>query len=153
MASMRASESCDKTLHRQKQNRIPMASMRASESCDKTLHRQEQNRIHMASMRASETPDERLHRKQSNKEAMSNKRKMDVSVDQAITAFHAEVKLGPNFVCTYCHRMMYINSVSLCNKEKYTKASLSVLQQVFSSDISYISFDGNEWICRLVIEH
>ena len=148
MMSMRASETCEQTLCRQEQNRIHMMSMRASETCEQTLCRQEQNRIHMMSMRVSETPDEMLHRKQSNKEAMINKRKRDVSVEYAIAKFHSSVKLGPNFVCTCCHRMMYRKSVILCNKANYTKANASVLQQVFSDDISYISCDGREWICK-----
>ena len=52
--SMRASETCEETLHRQQQNRMYMASMRASETCEQTFHRQEQDRV---SMRASETAD------------------------------------------------------------------------------------------------
>ena len=44
--------------------------------------------------------------------------------------------------------MMYRKNVIPCNKVKYTKASADVLQKVFSADLSYISSDGKEWICK-----
>ena len=44
--------------------------------------------------------------------------------------------------------MMYRKSVILCNKTNYTKASADVVQKVFSADLSYISFDGKQWVCR-----
>ena len=122
--------------------------MRASETCEQTLHRQEQDRVRKVSMRASETPNEMLHRKQSNKEIMANKRRGIVPVEYAIAAFHSEVRLAPDFVCTCCHRMMYRKSVVPCNKVKYTKASTEVLQKVFSVDLCYISSDGKEWMCK-----
>ena len=147
-ACMRASETCEQTLHRQKHDRVRKMNMRASETCEQTLHRQEQNRSHMVSMRASETPDEIQRRKHSNKEAMTNKRKKDVSLEHAIGAFHSQVKFGPNFVCTCCHRLMYRKTVILCNKVSYTKANTSVLQQVFSDDIRYISSNREEWIYK-----
>ena len=69
-------------------------------------------------------------------------------IESAIAAFHSEVKLGPEFVCTCCHRMMYRKSVVACNKGKYTKTSTDVLHKMFSPDYSYISFGGKEWICK-----
>ena len=144
--SMRASEACEQTLRKQEQNRIHMVSMRASETCEQTLHRQEQDRVRKMSMRAFETPDEMMRRKQRNKKAMTNKRKANVSIEHAIDAFHSEVKFGPNYVCTCCHHMMYRKNVILCNKASYTKANTSVLEQVFSDDIRYISSNGEEWI-------
>ena len=41
-----------------------MASMRASETFELTMHRQEHNQTHMASMRASETFQQILYREQ-----------------------------------------------------------------------------------------
>ena len=146
MVSMRASETCEQTLHRQEQDRVRKMSMRASETCEQTLHRKEQDKVRKMSMRASETPDEMMHRKQRNKKAMTNKRKANVSVEHAIDAFHSEIKFGPNYVCTCCHRMMYRKNVILCNKASYTKANTSVLEQVFSDDIRCISSNGEEWI-------
>ena len=112
------------------------------------MERQAQNQQHMASVRASETPEQTLHRRQSNKQSMSSMRKRNVSVECAVSAFHSKVKLGPDYVCTCCHRMMYRKSVIPCNKTNYTKASADVVQKVFSADLSYISFDGKQWVCR-----
>ena len=118
---------------------------RASETRDQALCRQD--RARNAKKRALESSEDYSQRKQSNKTAMTIRRSKALSVGCAISAFHAEVKLGPDFVCTCCHRMMYRKSVTLCNKANYTKASADVIQKVFSADLS-ISSDGNEWVCR-----
>ena len=55
--------------------------------------------------------------------------------------------MGPDFVCTVCHRMMYKQNVA-CNKSKYTKASDELLQQVFCASYSYTSSDGKQWLCK-----
>ena len=78
---------------------------------------------------------------------MANARTRTVLIESAIAAFHSEIKLGPEFVCTCCHPMMYKKSVVACNKVKNTKPSTDVLHKVFSPDYSCISFGGKEWIC------
>ena len=104
----RALESLEDTLRRQESNRTRMASMRASETQEQTLERLEQNRTRIASIGASEPLHVKLHKRRKNKEAMANTRTRTV----LIAAFHSEVKLGPEFVCTCCHPMMYRKSVS-----------------------------------------
>ena len=42
---------------------------------------------------------------------MANARTRTVLIESAIAATHSEVKLGPEFVSTCCHRMMYRKSV------------------------------------------
>ena len=49
-------------------------------------------------------------------------------------------------MCTCCHRIMYRESVILCNK--YTKASPDLLNTVFSANKSCISGDGKEYMCK-----
>ena len=112
------------------------------------MHRQEKDRLRKESKKAYETPDEILHRKQTNKECVSNRRKRCAPLESGISAFHSDVKSGPDFVCTCCHRMMYRKSVVQCNKTKYTKACPDVLEKVFSADLSHISIDGREWMCK-----
>ena len=166
----RASETPDEALHRQESDRACTANKRALETPDEALHRQESDRACTANKRALETPDEALRRQESdrarnarkraiessehysqrkkiNRTAMTNKRSKSVSVESAVSSFHAEVKFGPDFVCTCCHRMMYRKSVILCNRANYTKASSDVLQMVFSPNLSYISPDGKKWVC------
>jgi len=83
-----------------------------------------------------------------NKEAMASKRKSNVSIEHVILSFHHDIKNGPDFVCTCCHRMMYRKSVVPCNLAKYSKCSNDLLQNVFSADHHYISNDGKEWMCK-----
>ena len=40
-ASMRASERCVQTLHRQEHDKVCKVSVRVSETCEKTLHKQD----------------------------------------------------------------------------------------------------------------
>ena len=115
MASVRASETCEQTLQRQERNRTCMASVRASETCEQTLQRQEQNRTRMASVRASETCEQTLQRQERNRKSMASTRERSVTLEAALSTFQSEIKLGPNFVCTCCHRMMCKKSVVLCN--------------------------------------
>ena len=84
----------------------------------------------------------------SNKEATASKRKSNVSLEHVILSFHHDIKNGPDFVCTCCHRMMYRKSVVPCNFAKYSKCSNDLLQNVFSADHRHISNDGNEWVCK-----
>ena len=67
---------------------------------------------------------------------MANARTRTVLIESTIPAFHSEVKLGLEFVCTCCHRMMYRKSV--VDKMKYTKTSTGALHKVFSPDYSYV---------------
>ena len=148
MASMRASETPEETASRQKRNSARMASMRASETPEKTVDRQKSDKLHKVQKRALETPEETMQRNQRDKERVSCKRSKGVSVEEAITSFHSETRAGPDFVCTCCHRMMYKKTVILCNKAKYTKATPELLSNVFSANLSQISSDGKERICK-----
>ena len=147
-ANKRALETPDDALRRQESDRACTANRRASETQDEALCRRECNRARNARKRAIESSEDYSQRKQINRTAVTNKRSKSVSVESAISSFHAEVKFGPDFVCTCCHRMMYRKSVILCNRANYTKASSDVLQKVFSPNLSYISSDGKEWVCR-----
>ena len=150
--SERASETSEQTVHRQQQNTEHMASMRASETSEQTVHRQEKDRNHKASMRASETSEQSVHRqgkdKSSKASVRATKKASDVSVQQAVMSFHSDVKNGPDFGCSCCHRLMYSKSVVPCNIAKYTKSSNNLLECVFSADLRYVSDTGKEWVCK-----
>ena len=125
----RASESHEQIVTRQKRNMERMASLRSSETHEQTLQRQADNRKRMAGLRASV-------------------QRRSVSVNSPISTFHSVVKLGPDFVSTCCHRMMYRKIVVLCNKAHYTILDVNLFNNVFSADISYVSYDGKEWVCK-----
>ena len=93
----------------------------------------------MPKKRSLESPTETIHRQEQNRTRMAKKRSTNISVDDAIATFLLKAKMGPDYVCTCCHCMMYKQNVVVCNKSKYTK---ELLEQVF-----YISNDGNLWLC------
>ena len=127
----RASESPVETLARQERDRVCKSAKKASESPVETLARQERNRACKAAKKASESPAETLGRQERNKACKATKRSSHLSIEEAITNFQSLTKLGPEFVCTCCHRMMYKQSVVRYNPSKYTKTSSTVLDQVF----------------------
>ena len=102
-AAKRACETDEETRKRQTHNKERMASIRQCETREQTTKRQAQHQQHMGSIRASETPEQALNRRQNNKQSMSIKRKRNVSVECAVSAFHSEVKLGPDCVHMYCY--------------------------------------------------
>ena len=51
-------------------------------------------------------------------------------------------------LCTFCHRLMYKQTVLPFNRQKYVKATNTVLDTVFSDDNMYASFDNTLWICK-----
>ena len=83
------------------QNTEHMASMRASETSEQTVHRREKDRNHKASMRASETSEQTVHRqgkdRSSKASVRATKKASDVSVQQAVMSFHSDIKNGPDF--------------------------------------------------------
>ena len=149
--SMRAAESSEQTLHRQQKNQQHMASMRAAESNEQTLRRQQKNQQHMASMRAAESSEQTLRRQQNDREYKASVRaakKANVSTEQAIVSFHSDIKNEPDFVCTFCHRLMYRKSVVTCNPAKYSKCGSDLLKCVFSADLRYVCDTGIEYVCN-----
>ena len=77
----------------------------------------------MAKKRALQSPSESSNRGEQNRAKIANKRALNVSSDDAIASFQSKAKMGADFVCTCCHRMMYKQNVTPYNKSKYTKAS------------------------------
>ena len=157
----RGSETHEQTMHRREQDRLRKQTERGSETHEQTMHRREQDRLHKVSKKALEMHEQKMQRRErigcvkNPRKCLKHqmkfyieKRTRCVPLECAISAFHSDIKSGPDFVCTCCYRMMYRKSVVQCNKSKYTKASPDVLQKVFSADLSYISNDGKEWMCK-----
>ena len=66
--------------------------------------------------------------------------------EKATAKFWAKIKIGANYVCTSCHRLMCRNSVVTCNRGKYSTDDEELLDSVLGSP--YISNDGNVYICK-----
>ena len=43
--------------------------------------------------------------------------------------------------------MMYRKSVVPCNTDKYTKASVEVIEKVFAKEYEHVCCDGRQWVC------
>ena len=151
-AQKRALEAEDEALYRHQSNRACTARKRACETEADTLQRRERDRACTARKRACETEPDTLQRRERDRACTARKRASKrascIPIDKAISAFQSRVKIGPEYVCTCCHRMMYKQTVVPCSKSKYAKASVKMLEQVFSDENKYISFDGNMWVCK-----
>ena len=147
-AKARASETQQQTMCRRELNRACTAKAKASETQQQTMCRRELNRACTAKKRALESPKDTLLRKQSNRTAMAKKRNADMSLAMAIENFQSLTKLGPEFVCTCCHRMMYKQSVVSCNPTKYAKIESAMLDEIFHADHAYVDYDGKKWLCN-----
>ena len=144
----RALESPCETMDRREQDRANTEKKRALETPCETMDRREQDRANTKKKRALETPCETMDRREHDRTNTAKKRALPVTTNNAIANFLSKTKMGPDFVCTICHRMMYKQNVIPCNKSKYTKASHELLEQAFCVQYSYTSSDGRQWICK-----
>ena len=68
--------------------------------------------------------------RESEHETVSRKTVQWLRLDPVIEEFQAKVKVGPEYVCTSCHRMMYKRSVVIFKPTKYTQASPELLGRI-----------------------
>ncbi|XP_062589569.1 uncharacterized protein LOC134251199, partial [Saccostrea cucullata] len=79
------------------------------------------------------------------------------NIENVIEKFKADVKSGPEYVCSCCFRLLFENQVLFCNKEKYNSMLLETcisekyLHKCDTDCASGCSFAGtsrtNLWIC------
>ena len=147
-ANKRANETeCDTELRRAN-DRLCKANKRANETeCDTELRRAS-NRLCKANKRANETESDTEQRKEKNRcvKAIARSTVRSESIDVVIHEFLAKVKIGPEFVCTCCHRMLYRHSVIGFNPIKYTKASPELLGEL--CEHIYVTSEGKQWVCK-----
>ena len=145
MARNRANETLEASLQRKHQNKSNMAVVRANETLEASLQRKQSNKEHMSIARANEAPLVSKERKYKDASCKRSARNATATINDAISNFLTKIRLGPDFVCTVCHRMMYSTNVACFDRSKYCKGTPEILAQVFSS--RYVSRDGKEWIC------
>ena len=66
------------------------------------------------------------------------------TIEKATAKFLEKIKIGAQFVCSCCNRLMYRNNVVLCNKAK----NIPTVKIVYSICSPYISNVGNKYICK-----
>ena len=146
MANARAIEPIEVAAQRKQQHREHMANARAIEPIEVAAQRKQQHREHMANARAIETPEASQNRKSQNAVSMRAHRNRILTIDETISTFLSKIRVGPEYVCTVCHRMMYYSNVVPFKRDKYTKGSPEMLHSVFS--VMYVCPDGSQWICH-----
>ena len=66
-------------------------------------------------------------------------------MDTAIADFLAKTEEGPDYVCVSCHRlMMYRQTV----RDKYKKATDTLLELVLGEKLLYACFNSAYYICK-----
>ena len=145
-ASKRSNEPACETDQRRASNRLRQASMRSNEPACETDQRRASNRLRQASMRSNEPACETDQRRASSRQRQANRRAMLKTIDKVIQEFLAKVKVGPDYVCTCCHRMLYKHAVIGFKLTRYTKASPELLDGL--SEHAYITSDGKQWVCK-----
>ena len=146
MTNVRAIEPVEVAAQRKQQNREHMANARAIEPVEVAAQRKQQHREHMANARTIETPEASQNRKTQNAVSMRAHRNRTLTIDETISAFLSKIRVGPEYVCTVCHRMMYYSNVVPFKRDKYNKGSPEMLDSVFS--VMYVCPDGSQWICH-----
>ena len=169
-ARKRASETVDQVDERRKRDRVCTARKRASETINQADERRKRNRTHTALKRSTETTNETNERRKLDRERAATKRALEtpaetdirckrrkvsrlakqsiISIDSAITDFLARTKEGPDYVCVSCHRLMYRQTVIRLTRDKYKRASNSLLKLVLGEKFLYASFNSTYYICK-----
>ena len=146
MANARAIEPVDVAAQRKQQHREHMANARAIEPVEVAAQRKQQHREHMANARAIETPEASQIRKSQNGVSMRAHRNRILTIDETISTFLSKISIGPEYVCTVCHCLMYYSNVVPFKREKYNKGSPEMLDSVFS--VMYVCPNGSQWMCH-----
>ena len=111
----------------------------------KMLERRSRNLVCKRKLKLLETDNQKHIRQHRNKLSQAKSRQCS-TIDKAIYKFQLKIKVGAEFVCTSCHRLMYRNCVVPCNRGKYNVCDQELLDSVLSS--AYIINNGNVWICK-----
>ena len=90
----------------------------------------------------------------------------DMQMQDAIEVFRSNIKKGPTYACTVCHRALFPNQVKCCNRSKYNTNPL-VAQTCLTGKYVHVCTDEcqnaqqctvpaerkKEWICHTCHEH
>jgi hypothetical protein len=119
---------------------------RRSETIEKANEHREADKLAHSKRRLLQTDYEKQIRQHQNKQRQARSQRCSTT-DKAVFKFLSKIKVGAEFVCTSCNRLMYRNCVVTCTKNKYSSCEKELLDKVLP--IAYISNDGNIWICKI----
>ena len=131
---------------RRASDRLHKANKRDNDDEHDTELRRASDRLRKANKRSYDNEHDTERRKEKDRCSTASARAQSKSIDVVIQEFLAKVKVGPDYVCTCCHRMLYKHAVVCFNPTRYTKASPELLEGL--SDNAYVSSDGKQWVCK-----
>ena len=146
MSEARSNETDHETVVRRVKNKQHMSEARSNETDHETVVRRASDRQSKSRKRACETELESNQCKTKRRCMTANVRGATKPIDVVIDEFLSKVKLGPDYVCTSCHRMMYKHTVCQYKPTKYCKASSELIHKIAKH--SYVGSDDKVWICH-----
>ena len=129
MKRKRANETQEETVERKGENTARMTRKRANETQEETMERKGENTARMKRRRVNETQEETIKRKKLDNQRISAKWNESNIDNIVMKKFHCQVKVGPVYVCTVCHRLMYKEGVVKIQVARYNKSSSEILQK------------------------
>ena len=161
-------ETQEQASQRKRRNLSCKQIRKAQETEESSLERKERNKQSASKRRKLET-EERTGIRRQNDHACKSRRRLFIeknyeteirrqkdrdqhrsrltsTIEKATAKFLEKIKIGAQFVCSCCNRLMYRNNVVLYNKKKYSNSEDNLLEKALCSP--YISNDGNEYICK-----
>ena len=145
-ATTRDNASAYDTELRRASDRLHKATKRDNASAYDTELRRASNKLCQANKRANQNHCDTERCRKKDRCSTASVRAQSKSIDKVIQEFLAKVKIGPDYVCTCCHRMLYRHAVIGFKPTKYTKASPELLREL--SEHAYITSDGKQWVCK-----
>ncbi len=103
---------------------------RAVETEAESTLRKLDNKHSMSRKRARESDQDIVERRAKNKCLMATMRTRTKPIDVVIDEFMAKIRIGPDYVCASCHRMLYRHSVVPFKPSKYTKADSELVDKL-----------------------
>ena len=137
----RGNETPKQTSERRKHNRSNMETLRDCQSQEVSAIQNLNAKFRMTSLRATEDVVSSINRITQSRLCMQGTRHKVLSIDEAMLAFHAKIKEGPDYICTVCHRMMYRLGVVVYSRDNYCKHDPTMLELVYSFE--YVCADGS----------
>ena len=136
MVISRGNETPEQTSERKKQNQSNMKTSKDCQSQEVSAIQNLNAKFRMASLRATEDVVSSINRITQSRLCMQGTRHKVLSIDEAMLAFHAKIKEGPDYVCTVCHRMMYRVGVVVYSRNKYCNGDPTMmLESVYSFEL------------------
>ena len=151
MATSRANETPEESLKRRKQSISSMIKLREHQLPEVSARQNLNAKFRMKLLRLNDSVESSNKRATQSRLCMQRNRHKLLSIDEAMLAFHAKIKEGPDYVCTVCHRMMYRVGVVMYSRDNYCKSDPSILELVYSFE--YVCADGRQWTCRTCNVH